>query len=49
MLLSKTPISHEVFSLIVQLFIDDTDSNIENTGSKPILELINIIQSTLIS
>ena len=44
---SRTPISNEVFQLIAQLFVDDTDLKIDNKGDESIEEIISRVQTTL--
>ena len=44
---SCTPISRDEFQLIAQLFVDDTDLNIENNRSKTEIDIINRAQLIL--
>ena len=45
--ISRTPISDEIFQLIAQLFVDDTDLKIDNNGNKTSIEVISRAQTTL--
>ena len=47
--ISYTPISREEFQLIAQLFVNDTDLNIENNGSEMEIDVINRVQLTLMA
>ena len=42
------PITKEEFQLIAQLFVDDTDLNIENNGKESEQQIIDRAQRTLI-
>ena len=45
--ISRTLISDEIFYLIAQLFIDDTDLKIDNNGNETAIEVISRAQTTL--
>ena len=44
---SAIPITREEFQLIAQLFVDDTDLNIENNGKESKQQIIIRVQKTL--